>query len=350
MPKIGSHRAAARAGAAQMNAALAVIEEHRKNAFKAAFEGTSLTKKGASIKEDAKAIASESKEFVEAVVSAAGVNIPSLPSAEALGVIFKLTGLEPAEKSDFESVFAEELAVFAGKGLLGVASMMTPYLGLVLTGKDMLKEWVLTAMEGHKSLTLKRSIATDILPGDPTAAAQAVREMISREAANHGRLAAISTVKFAVDVSVTAGAFGADVAGPVTGAAAAGAKLANSLFLLGRDYREMKSANALLTATTLPTPARLFGAYPLLGSYLIAGADDSDLLFFFLKDMGSAGWMDKVEQQKKKTLAPLQTEARKLIRNSRFTLNGFHGAKVDVQVAARQSRVAQIKGIVSKLF
>ena len=349
-PQIGAHRAPAARAAAAHNAALHILEEHRKNAFEAAFQGTKLIKKGESIKDDATAIYGEVNDFAKEVAKAAGGSFPGLPSPDLVTLVRKFAGIEPAEESDFDSLFAQELAVFGGKGLLGVAELMVPYWGTVTTGKDMIKEWAKTAVEGHKSLSFKRSIPTDILPGDPQAAARAVREIISRAAWNHGRLATVHTVKFTVDVSAAAGAFGADVAGPVTGAAAAGAKLANSLFLLGRDYREFKSANTLLTGGTLPTPDKLFGAYPLLGSYLIVGADDSDLLYFFVKEMGTPGWMDKVEKQKKTTLGPLQTEARKAIRNSRFALDGFHGAKVNVVVPAKQSRMAQIQGVVSRLF
>ena len=88
----------------------------------------------------------------------------------------------------------------------------------------------------------------------------------------------------------------------------------------------------------MPSAETLFGTYPLLGCYLIAGADDSDLLFFFMGEMGQSGWMDKVEQQKKRTLGPLQDEARQYIKDSRFELDGFHGSKVNVSSCRRRSR------------
>ena len=349
MAQIAAHRTAYN----EQLAAKAVLEEHRRKAFETAFRGTKLTKKSASIKDDAKSVYDDTREFVEALADVGDIKIPPLPSSDVLHMVLKLVGIEQAEQADFELVFSEELQELAAmgvKGLVGVASLMTPYVGLVTGGKDMVAEWVKTAVEAHKSIQLRRSIPHNILPGDPQLAAQAVREIITREATNHARLATINTVKFSVDVSVTAGAMGADIASPVTGAATAGAKLANTLFLLGRDYYEMKAANNLLTGPVMPEPAKLFNAYPLLGAYLIAGADDSDLLYFFMSDMGAVGWMDKVEKQKKETLGPLQKESRKAISNSRFMLAGFHGAKVNVEVEAKQSRIAQVKGFVSKLF
>lgn len=337
----------------EQQAAKMVLEEHRKKTFETTFKGTKLAKKNGAVSDDAKSIYDESREFTGAILEAANVNFPPLPSSDVISSVLKIVGIEEAEQSDFEMVFSEELqklAITGLSGVAGIASLMTPYVGLVTGGKDMVAEWVKTAIAGHKSFKLKYSIPTNILPGDPQLAAKAVREIISRDAANHARLATINTVKFSVDVSVTAGAMGADIASPVTGAATAGAKLANSLFLLGRDYYEMKAANNLLTAGVLPDPAKLFNAYPLLGAYLIAGADDSDLLYFFIQDMGAPGWMDKVEKQKRETLGPLQQEARSAINNSRFTLVGFHGAKVNIEVASKQSRMAQIKGFVSKLW
>lgn len=339
-----------------MAAAKIVIDEHRKNAFRAAFEGTHLRKKSSSLKSDAHGLAEAANSFGTAVASAAGEAVPDavgvVPIFDVLGSVLKIVGLEPAEREDFELIMAEELAVISAKSLIGVAELFTPYLSTVIAGKDMMKSWVNTAVEGHKAYTLKRTIKCDLRSGDPQAGGKAVRQLISRNAANSARVATIQTAKFSVDVAATAGGFGAGgaAAGPITGAAAAGAQLANSLFLLGRDYHEMKAANALLKADALPNAETLFGTYPLLGCYLIAGADDSDLLYFFISEMGQAGWMDKVEKQKKRTLGPLQAEARKAIGESRFELDGFHGAKVNVIVPKKRSPFSHLKSFAHRVF
>ena len=337
-------------------AARAVIGEHRRMAFERAFSGTSLRKNGTSVAADASGIAEAGKEFASSVAEACGSALPdvvgAVPAFGAINAVLKIVGIDESEKANFELIMAEELAVVAANGLLGVASMYTPYLSTVIAGKDMVKEWVNTAVEGHKAYTLKRSIKCDVLPGDPQAAARAVRQLIARSANNSARLATINTTKFAVDVTATAGGFGAAgaIAGPVTGAAAAGAKLTNTLFLLGRDYHEMSGANKLLKSGTVPAAETLFGTYPLLGCYLIAGADDSDLLFFFMGEMGQAGWMDKVEKQKKRTLGPLQQEARKVITGSRFELDGFHGSKLNIIVPKKHTKMQHIKSWASRVF
>lgn len=337
-------------------AAKAMIAAHRQKAFESAFAGTHLRKKGSSIKADASGLAATGFEFAGNVAAAAGKAMPdvvgAVPIFDAVNTVLKIIGLEEGEREDFDMMMAEELAVLTTKGLLGIASLYTPYISTVFAGKEMVKEWINVATEGHKAYSLKRSIKCDILPGDPQAAGKAVKQLIARNRNNSARLATINTVKFTVDVAGAAGGFGAGgaIAGPVTGAAAAGAQLANSLYLLGRDYHEMKAANALLKASTLPSAETLFGTYPLLGCYLIAGADDSDLLFFFMGEMGQAGWMDKVEQQKKRTLGPLQDEARKYISESRFELDGFHGSKVNVIVPKKKSKSVHLKSWAQRVF
>ena len=337
-------------------AAKAVIGEHRRTAFVRAFSGTSLRKNKKSIADDASGIAEAGMEFASNVADACGSALPdvvgAVPAFGAINAVLKIVGIDESEKANFELIMAEELAVLATNGLLGVASMYTPYLSTVIAGKDMVKQWVNTAVDGHKAYILKRSITCDVLPGDPQAAAKAVRQLIARNASNSARIATINTTKFAVDVAATAGAFGAGgaIAGPVTGAAAAGAKLTNSLFLLGRDYHEMSGANKLLNAGTVPEAETLFGTYPLLGCYLIAGAEDSDLLFFFMSEMGQTGWMDKVEKQKKRTLGPLQQEARKAITESRFELDGFDGSKISIIIPKKHTKMQHIKSWASRVF
>ncbi len=331
-------------------AALKVLEEERRRALFKTFIGTKLVRKRGVILNDGYELKDQTLSVSMSVAEALGSEIPLKPVIESVNLALKLAGIQEEEGPDFEAVFQEELAMAGIKSLISVAGLFTPYLGMGIAGKEMVKHWALTAERGYVRYTAGKHAGTDILPGDPEAAARAVLQMISREMTNHARTATIHTTKFAVDVSITAGAMGADLAGPITGAATAGAKLANTLFLMGRDYREMKAGNALLSAGRMPTAGKLFGAYPLLGAYLVAGSDDSTLLGFLTGEMGSAGWMDKVELQKSRTLGPLQKEARRLIRESRFHLDGFHGAKVDVQVASKASRWVSALKFVDKAF
>jgi hypothetical protein len=328
-------------------AALRVMQEHRSDVFRNTFKGTKLTKTSKALKSDAESVGTEIRNFGESVAKASGASIPALPSNEAIHAVLKIIGIEEGEVEDFVGIMGEELAVLLGKSLISVATIFVPYMSTVLAGKDMVREWVLTATKYHQHFTHKRNIKTNILPGSPQEAANAVNKLIARSGAKHGTRAAINTVKFAVDVGTSYGAPG--VAGPATAAAAAGAKLSQTLFLLGRDYYEMKSANEVLCGGVPFGPAELFSAYPLLGCYLIISADDSDLLFFLLPDMGGAGGMDKVEKQKKVTLGPLQKTARHEIGKSRFELAGFSGVKMAI-VASPVSRLAHIKKAFRRTF
>jgi hypothetical protein len=348
-PVIGRHRS-------PDSIARQMIEEHRRNAFATAFKGTKLVKKGSKSKEDAKEIAAAVRDVTSTVLAAGSV----LPDASdfldtagpAFDCVLKLLGLDEDEQANFQLVMAEELAVLTLKTGMSVAGMLVPYFSTAVLGVSMLKQWGEAATEGYKAYSLKRTIGSDVLPGDPQQAAKAVRQLIKRNSANSARLATISTVKFTVDVAATAGGFGVGgaIAAPVTGAAASAAQLANSLFLLGRDYREMTASNALLTASQLPSAEILFGAFPVLGCYLIAGADDSDLLFFLAKDMGKGDWMTEVERMKKTTLGPLQEAARDFIENSRYELDGFHGSKISIKKGFSKKKSVSPLGIIKRLF
>ncbi|MDH3431485.1 MAG: hypothetical protein OEQ14_15895, partial [Gammaproteobacteria bacterium] len=212
-------------------AAKALVGLHRQQAFDRAFAGTHLRKSASAIANDGSGLAETGMEFASNVAEACGSGLPdvvgAVPIFGAINSVLKIIGIEEGERANFELIMAEELAVLTTNGLLGIASMYTPYISTVMAGKDMVKEWVNTAVDGHKAYVLKRSIRCDVLPGDPQAAAKAVRQLIARNASNSARLATINTVKFAVDVTATAGGFGGGgaIAGPVTGAAAAGAKL-----------------------------------------------------------------------------------------------------------------------------
>jgi hypothetical protein len=243
---------------------------------------------------------------------------------------------------------------------MGAASTFLPYVSTIVSGKDMVVEWAKCAKDAHQSYRTCRNLKTDMRPGSPEKAAQAVRQLIKRSSTNHARLATTHTAKFAVDVAATAGGFGAGgaVASAATGAAAAAATMANTLFLLGRDYMEMKKANALLAGGRPPNPSELFSACPLLGCYLICGANDSDLVAFMVSDFGKAGWMDAVEKMKKQTLGPLQDFARQQITDSRYELNGFsvnklsgHGL-VQPKVLVPTRKMLQVRGqsAVSRIF
>lgn len=315
--------------------ALLALDASRRDLFCTLFPAGKmrLTKRKNGLTETANNVGSQTRAFGEAVAKASdAANVVPGPVMDALEMVIKLCGIERDDIEKFQTVMCEDLAMLGIGSLQAVAKEFVPYLSTVYAGATMTKEWVVTAQKYHQYYNLKSGVKSDILPGDAQRAANAVNKLIQRSGRKHLFRASVESAKFAVDVAGTAGGFGAGgaAASAITGAAAAGAKLSQTLYLLGLDYLEMDRANSLLEAGRYVPPEELFGAYPLLGCYLIVSANDSDLLYFMSKDMGQQGFMDKVEKMKKKTLGPLQQTARGEIESSRFKLDGFTGPKFGI--------------------
>jgi hypothetical protein len=207
-----------------------------------------------------------------------------------------------------------------------MVSEITPFIGVITSSYNAAKSWrgvVANARDLYKG----DYYLEGVLPGDPTAAANAVLVCIKRFLAANTADAARNTASAATKV---AGLF-ADLGTATTaaiGAASALAKLIQELAILGRDYTEMKAGNAVLDN---PDPSALsmnvFQVCPLLGCYLIACSDTSNVVNFFIADMGTPGWMDKVEAMKKNQLDPLIKNANKAIVSSHLTLDGLKANK-----------------------
>ena len=302
-----------------------------------------LTKRKKGLTDTANNVGSQTRAFAEAVAKASDAsNVVPGPVMDAVETVIKLCGIEKDDIEKFQRVMAEDLAMLGIGSLQAVANEFVPYLSTVFAGAKMTKEWVITAQKYHKFYRLKSGVKSDILPGDAQRAAKAVNKLIRRSGRKHLFRASVESAKFAVDVAATAGGFGAGGApvSAITGAAAAGAKLSQTLYLLGLDFLEMERANSLLEAGRYVPSEELFGAYPLLGCYLIVSADDSALLYFMSKDMGQKGFMDKVEKMKKRTVGRLQQTARGEIENSRFKLDGFTGQKFAIATQPKTTGMA----------
>jgi hypothetical protein len=64
----------------------------------------------------------------------------------------------------------------------------------------------------------------------------------------------------------------------------------------------------------------VFKECPILGCYIIVCSDTSNVLNFFVADIGLPGWMDRVEDMKKHSLDRLIKDANKFIVSSRLHL------------------------------
>jgi len=206
------------------------------------------------------------------------------------------------------------------EALHSLVSEITPFIGVITSSIKSVKSWravVINARDLYKA----DYYLEGVLPGDPSAAADAVLVCIKRFLAANTADAIRNTTSASTKI---AGLF-ADMGTATTaviGAVSALSKLIQELAILGRDYTEMKAGNALLkNSATLDL--NLFRVCPVLGCYLISCSDTSNVANFFVSDIGLPGWMDKVEKMKKNQLDPLIKNANKAITSSHLTLEGL---------------------------
>jgi hypothetical protein len=117
------------------------------------------------------------------------------------------------------------------------------------------------------------------------------------------------------------------------------------MFSLGVDIKEMRAGNQRL-AKPDTLDLTVFEECPLLGCHLLTCADTSSVANFFVADIGLPGWMDRVEQLKKKQMDPMLKLASKDIQNSRLQLEGLSS---DKGTHAEKSFFSKIKSRATKL-
>ena len=162
--------------------------------------------------------------------------------------------------------------------------------------------------------------STVIRAGDPRAACLAVMEIIDR-ARNENLVKGSINATHAV---ASAGMFfvdGGAISGPAAAAAKSCANLCQSLYLWGRDIKEMIQGNKAL-GNPEDLTADVFKISPILGAYLMTESNTSDLISFMISDIGLPGWMSKIETVLPQ-LSYVQNEAGRLIRGSRLQLDGL---------------------------
>lgn len=216
------------------------------------------------------------------------------------------------------------VAAITSEALNELIGEITPFIGIARGGLKTVKAAKAVAQDG-KALYKSGNYKQGFRVGDPQAAADAVIAIIKRDLAkdsiNLARHSAATGTKIA-------GLF-ADLGTATTaavGTANAVAALGLELFQLGIDIKEMRAGNK-----RLQSPATLnlevFSECPILGCYMLTCADTSTVANFFIADIGLPGWMDKVEQMKKKQMDPMIKLAMKDIKKSRLQLEGLASDK-----------------------
>lgn len=306
--------------------ALGTIARARQDNLKNLFDGTQLTfAKYAKPKilknavSDAGSLGSSCKDMISGIKTGA-------TTASALSQVGNLhsNGMEFIQIATNLHDISDVVNAVGSETLHSLISEVTPFLGVITSSYKSVQSWravVANARDVYKA----DYYLEGVLPGDPSAAADAVIVTIKRFLAANTADAVRNTASASTKI---AGLF-ADLGTATTaaiGAASALSKLIQELAILGRDYIEMKAGNE-----RLKDPGKLdlnvFRVCPALGCYLIACSDTSMVLNFFVADIGLPGWMNKVEAMKKTQLDPLIKNANKAIVTSHLTLEGLKADK-----------------------
>jgi hypothetical protein len=306
--------------------ALGTIARARQDNLREMFTGTRLTfarySREKSIKNalsDAKSVGKSTKKMVDGIKtgSKTASAVSQLGDLHSNSMEFFKIATDLHDISDVVHAVGSEV-------LHSMASEIAPFIGVVTSTFKAAKSWR-AVVANARDLYKADYYLEGVLPGDPTAAAEAVIVTIKRFLAANTADATRNTASAATKI---AGLF-ADMGTATTaaiGAASALAKLIQELAILGRDYKEMKAGNKILD-----DPAKIdlnvFKVCPVLGCYLIACSDSSMMLNFFVADIGLPGWMSKVEAMKKNQLDPLIKNANKAIVSSHLTLEGLQTNK-----------------------
>ncbi len=306
--------------------AMRTIAKARDNNLANMFAGTKLTFAKSARQNSVKAVLSDGNSVRSNVTNMVkGIKTGSkvaatLPSAGAI----KTHALELIQTSMNLHDISDVVDALTGTVLQELIGEITPLIGVFTSSYKSVQSWR-SVVANARDLYKSDYYLEGVLPGDPQAAAEAVVVIIKRFLAANTADAVRNTTAASTKI---AGLF-ADMGTATTaviGAASALSKLIQELYILGRDYAEMKAGNKRL-ADPGALNMSVFQDCPILGCYLISCSDTSMVANFFVADMGLPGWMDKVEAMKKNQLDPLIKNANKAIVSSHLTLEGLKANK-----------------------
>lgn len=249
--------------------------------------------------------------------SSAGKTVATLPGMKEA---FENFMVQCADVDNIHDV----IAAIGGEVMHDLVAEVTPYLGIVTSSVKLAKAGKAVAQDGYnlyKSSEYKQGFRV----GDPYAAAEAIQLIIKRDLAQHSVKLGQQSVATGAKIGGLFADFGT-VTTAAIGVANTLASLGLQLFSLGLDIKDMRAGNKRL-ATSTSLDMSVFNECPILGCYLISCADTSSVANMFLSDIGLPGWMDRVEDMKKKQIEPLIKIASKNIAGSRLQLEGLASNK-----------------------
>jgi len=213
--------------------------------------------------------------------------------------------------------YSDVVQAVTSEAMHSAIAEITPFVGILTSAYTSVKAWK-AVFQGGYSLYKDSQAKLDVLPGDPRAAADAIITLLERKLANDSVTAARSTASLTGKIGGLFADFGTATTAAI-GLASAAAALAQQLAMLGLDYTDKEAGNRKL-ADPGTIDAHIFEVCPILGCYIIVCSDTSNVLNFFIADIGLPGWMDRVEEMKKNSLDRLIKDANKFIVSSKLHL------------------------------
>jgi len=215
------------------------------------------------------------------------------------------------------ATIGREVSEFLGMSFLpDLMKSMMPYAGMLTSGANALLEWKHTVQRAWRRHTVRKH-AYAARPGDPAAAVEAISRILWRELHEHAIKASINTADFSVR-GIVAASGGSPVGDAVVGGLSAIAKLTQTVYIVGRDFREKSAANNILTRGQ-QIDHKIFGVHPLLGCYYVVCVPTSNVINILLADMGEDGWVQEVDRMAK-AFDPIKARARQIINDARFVI------------------------------
>jgi hypothetical protein len=220
---------------------------------------------------------------------------------------------------DVTSVLAKVgAATPAGNAILNFLEVM-PGLGSVYSGLNALKQFGQAAERAWTKYSLSTKHGS-LRAGDVRSAAVAIGKVIDRARNEHLIKGSVN----ALHAATTAGLFVVDggvFSGPAAGALKSAAQLSLRIYMLARDLEEIEAANDALADPDSIT-ADIFNTSPILGCYPLTEGNTFMLVNFFVFEMATGQWMDKVERLRA-DIEPIQNEAAVLAREATLELKGL---------------------------
>lgn len=303
-------------------AALGELSKARRMLVVNMFNGTRLKFGNAAVASNAakllssgKSLASSGKKIANGGSSASkALSVPGIKEAAEAFI---------EDCADIDNI-EDVVAAIGGEAFSDLLAEVTPVLGIIYSAGKLAMAAKKVVEDGHH-LYKHAEYREGFRPGDPSAAADAVKVIIKRDLAKHS-----------VDLGRQALATGTKIAGAcgdlgtgtnaVIGTANALAGLGLRLFALGIDIKDMRAGNKRLDKPD-SIDHTVFAECPILGCYLLTCADTSSVANLFIADIGLPGWMDKVEKMKKEKMDPLLKIASKAIDSSPLQLDGLRSNK-----------------------